>query len=140
MVSLKNNKYHTHMCGNLNAKHIGAVVKVAGWVNNIRKMGALTFITLRDQTGVVQVFVEDEKLVENLSRESTVSITGEVRSERMVELYEVAVFAKKVELELFLECEYGEQMVETVYLVAAENKLMELEQVVAVFINVYLQG
>ncbi|MBR4003844.1 MAG: aspartate--tRNA ligase [Clostridia bacterium] len=80
MVSLKNNKYHTHMCGNLNAKHIGAVVKVAGWVNNIRKMGALTFITLRDQTGVVQVFVEDEKLVENLSRESTVSITGEVRS------------------------------------------------------------
>ena len=80
MISLKNNKYHTHMCGNLNAKHIGAVVKVAGWVNNIRKMGGLTFITLRDQTGVVQIFVEDDKLVENLARESTVSITGEVRS------------------------------------------------------------
>ena len=57
----------------------------------------------------------------------------------MVELYEVAVFAKKVELELFLECEYGEQVVETVYLVAAENKLMELEQVVAVFVNVHLE-
>lgn len=80
MVSLKNNIYHTHMCGKLSAKHIGAVVKVAGWVNNIRKMGGLTFITLRDQTGVVQVFVEDEKLVENLARESTVSILGEVRS------------------------------------------------------------
>ncbi|MBQ9792713.1 MAG: aspartate--tRNA ligase [Clostridia bacterium] len=80
MVSLKNNIYHTHMCGKLNAKHIGAIVKVAGWVNNIRKMGGLTFITLRDQTGVVQVFVEDEKLVENLARESTVSISGEVRS------------------------------------------------------------
>ena len=80
MISLKNNIYHTHMCGKLNAKHIGAVVKVAGWVNNIRKMGALTFITLRDQTGVVQVFVEDEKMVEGLTRESTVSITGEVRS------------------------------------------------------------
>ena len=80
MISLKNNIYHTHMCGKLNAKHIGAVVKVAGWVNNIRKMGALTFITLRDQTGVVQVFVEDEKMVEGLTRESTVTITGEVRS------------------------------------------------------------
>ena len=80
MVSLKNNIYHTHMCGKLNAKHIGAIVKVAGWVNNIRKMGALTFITLRDQTGVVQVFVEDENLVKDLARESTVSITGEVRS------------------------------------------------------------
>lgn len=80
MISLKNNIYHTHMCGKLNAKHIGAVVKVAGWVNNIRKMGALTFITLRDQTGVVQVFVEDESLVKDLTRESTVSITGEVRS------------------------------------------------------------
>lgn len=80
MISLKNNIYHTHMCGKLSAKHIGAIVKVAGWVNNIRKMGGLTFITLRDQTGVVQVFVEDEKLVENLTRESTVSISGEVRS------------------------------------------------------------
>lgn len=80
MVSLKNNIYHNIMCGKLNAKYIGAEVKVAGWVNNIRKMGGLTFITLRDQTGVVQVFVEDEKMVENLTRESTVSIRGEVRS------------------------------------------------------------
>ena len=80
MVSLKNNIYHNYMCGKLNAKHIGAVVKVAGWVNNIRKMGGLTFITLRDQTGVIQVFVENEKMVENLTRESTVSIQGEVKS------------------------------------------------------------
>jgi len=80
MISLKNNPYHTHMCGKLSAKHIGAVVKIAGWVNNIRKLGGLTFLTLRDQTGVVQVFIEDETMVANLSRESTVSITGLVRS------------------------------------------------------------
>jgi len=80
MLSLKNNKYHTHMCGTLNSKYIGAEVKVAGWVNNIRKLGGLTFLTIRDQSGIVQVFVEDEKLVEGLTKESTVSICGEVRS------------------------------------------------------------
>lgn len=80
MISLKNNIYRSHMCGSLNAKHIGAEVRVAGWVNNIRKMGGLTFLTVRDQSGVVQVFVEDEKLVEGLTRESTVTITGLVRS------------------------------------------------------------
>ena len=80
MISLKNNIYRSHMCGSLNAKHIGAEVKVAGWVNNIRKMGGLTFLTIRDQSGVVQVFVEDEKLVEGLTRESTVTISGLVRS------------------------------------------------------------
>lgn len=67
MISLKNNIYRSHMCGSLNAKHIGAEVRVAGWVNNIRKMGGLTFLTIRDQSGVVQVFVEDEKLVEGLT-------------------------------------------------------------------------
>ena len=80
MVSLKNNKYHTIMCGKLNSKHIGAVVRVAGWVKNIRKLGGLTFLTLRDQTGVVQVFVEDESLVKSLTRESTISVLGLVRS------------------------------------------------------------
>ena len=80
MISLKNNKYHTIMCGKLNNKHIGAVVKVAGWVQNIRKLGGLTFLTLRDQTGVVQVFVENENLIQNLTRESAVSISGTVRS------------------------------------------------------------
>jgi len=80
MISLKNNIYHTHMCGTINSKHIGASVKVAGWVNNIRKMGGLTFLTLRDQTGIVQIFVEDENLINNLTKESVVSIDGIVRS------------------------------------------------------------
>ena len=80
MISLKNNIYRSHMCGTLTSKHIGAEVRVAGWVNNIRKMGSLTFLTLRDQTGIVQVFIEDDKLVQNLTRESTVTIKGLVRS------------------------------------------------------------
>ena len=80
MISLKNNIYRSHMCGNITAKYIGAEVKVAGWVNNIRKLGSLTFLTLRDQTGIVQIFVEDENLVKNLTKESTVTVKGIVRS------------------------------------------------------------
>lgn len=104
MISLKNNIYHTHMCGTLKAKHIGAIVKVAGWVNNIRKMGALTFLTLRDQTGVVQVFVEDEKLIEGITRESTVTILGEVRSRgekninQEMETGEIEIFASEIKV------------------------------------------
>ena len=43
-------------------------------------MGGLTFLTLRDQTGVVQIFVEDASKVEGITRESTVSVEGVVRS------------------------------------------------------------
>ena len=80
MISLKNNKYHTHYCGNITGKHTGAEVKIAGWVNSIRKLGGITFLTLRDQTGIVQVFVPDEKYIEGVTRESVVSIGGLVRS------------------------------------------------------------
>lgn len=102
MITLKNNIYHTHMCGKLSSKHIGAVVKIAGWINNIRKMGGLTFLTIRDQTGLIQVFVDDEKKVENLTRESTVSITGEVRSRgekninAEMETGEIEIVAKEI--------------------------------------------
>ena len=44
MISLKNNIYRSHMCGLLSSKHIGAEVRVAGWVNNIRKMGSLKIL------------------------------------------------------------------------------------------------
>lgn len=80
MISLKNNLYRSHMCGTLSAKHIGAEVKIAGWVSNIRKLGGLTFVTVRDQTGIVQAFVEDPSMIEGLTKESTVTITGTVRS------------------------------------------------------------
>ena len=80
MISLKNNIYHTHFCGKITAKYIGAEVKIAGWVNSIRKLGGITFLTLRDQTGLVQVFVADEKYIEDVTRESVVSIGGLVRA------------------------------------------------------------
>jgi len=104
MISLKNNIYHTHMCGKISAKHIGAEIKIAGWVNSIRKLGGLTFLTLRDQTGVVQVFFEDENLVKNINKETVVSISGLVRSRgeknvnEQMQTGEIEVVAKSLEV------------------------------------------
>ncbi|MEM3949067.1 MAG: OB-fold nucleic acid binding domain-containing protein, partial [Zestosphaera sp.] len=45
----------SHWCGELRREHIGAEVVVNGWVHTIRRMGRITFILVRDRTGVVQV-------------------------------------------------------------------------------------
>ena len=80
------NKYRTHTCGNVCESDIGKEVRVAGWVENIRDHGGVMFIDLRDQYGIVQVVVYDDSLLDGVSKESTVTISGTVvkRSEDTV--------------------------------------------------------
>lgn len=73
------NSYRNIYCGHLRKEHIGKKVKVAGWINSIRNLGSLAFITLRDETGIVQIISEDIDKLKDLTRESTASIEGEVR-------------------------------------------------------------
>lgn len=66
------------------ADHIGKKVLVSGWIHKIRKMGGITFVVIRDRAGLVQGVVEKEeanKVLEDLSTESIVSIMGEVVKE-----------------------------------------------------------
>jgi len=70
------NKYRTKYCGCVNVDDIGQEIKLAGWVDTIRNLGSLVFITLRDETGIVQLMSEEIDKFSNLTRESTITITG----------------------------------------------------------------
>lgn len=73
------NIYRTIYCGNLRRENVGETVRVAGWINSIRNLGSLVFITLRDETGIVQIISEDVDKFKDITRESTATILGEVR-------------------------------------------------------------
>lgn len=75
---MKENIYRNKNCGELRIENKGEIVKLAGWVNSIRKLGGIVFITLRDHFGITQLLVRDENLIDGLTKESTISVTGEV--------------------------------------------------------------
>lgn len=75
---MKENIYRTHSCGELRKENIGQTVRLAGFVESIRKMGGICFVTLRDHYGVTQIIVGDEKMLEGVSKECTITVTGKV--------------------------------------------------------------
>lgn len=73
------NIYRNVYSGEVDETYAGKEVRVAGWINSIRKLGGLTFVTLRDEKGIVQIITEDADTFKGITRESTVTITGTVR-------------------------------------------------------------
>lgn len=73
----------THTCGELRAENVGNKVKLVGWLENLREVGAeLGFVVLRDFYGTTQIVVETEdmmKVVKAINKESTISVEGTVR-------------------------------------------------------------
>ncbi len=47
--------HRSHLCGAIRAEHVGATVRLGGWVHRARDLGGLVFIDLRDRAGLVQV-------------------------------------------------------------------------------------
>jgi aspartyl-tRNA synthetase len=81
----RNNMYRTNTCGELRISDISKEVTLAGWVQTVRKFGAITFVDLRDRYGITQLLFGEEltkQLDENsLGREFVLQATGRV-SER----------------------------------------------------------
>ena len=73
------NKYRTIYCGEVTTANIGEEIKVAGWLEQKRNLGSLVFMTLRDETGVIQLISEDIESFKDITRESTMTVTGIVR-------------------------------------------------------------
>ena len=68
----------THEAGTLRATDAGTTVTLAGWVARRRDHGGVTFLDLRDASGVVQVVVRDEAVAHELRSEYCLAGSGEV--------------------------------------------------------------
>jgi aspartyl-tRNA synthetase len=75
--------YRSHTCGEMRLHHTGTAVTLAGWVQTVRKFGAITFVDLRDRYGITQLLFGEE--LNNdldqtpLGREAVLQATGLVR-------------------------------------------------------------
>ncbi|MGH2525200.1 MAG: OB-fold nucleic acid binding domain-containing protein, partial [Actinomycetota bacterium] len=75
----------THACGDLRGSDAGAEVTLCGWVWRQRDHGGVTFVDLRDATGLVQLVLHPQEAPEahaaaqSFKSESVVRVTGEVR-------------------------------------------------------------
>ena len=75
---LVENEYRTCYCGNITDEYIGKEVKVAGWIENVRDHGGVTFLDLRDHYGLVQVVINNFDMIRGIPKESTISVSGSV--------------------------------------------------------------
>ena len=77
------NQSRTHTCGELRLSDAGKKVTIVGWLENVREVGAnFAFLVLRDFYGTTQVVVETDdmmRVVKDINKESTISVTGTVR-------------------------------------------------------------
>lgn len=77
--------YRTHTCGELRIENAGQQTTLAGWVQRVRNLGAMTFIDLRDRYGITQLVIDDKASAElkaaanELGREFVVQVKGTVR-------------------------------------------------------------
>ena len=68
----------THNCNELSLDQIGAKVTLTGWVDTIRDHGGVIFLDLRDHYGVTQVVLSSDSLLDGVTRETVVSVSGTV--------------------------------------------------------------
>ncbi len=76
-------RYRSHTCGALRDANVGSHVRLSGWVHNIRDLGGLLFIDLRDHYGLTQIVAEPGsaafKDLERARKEWVIRIDGDVK-------------------------------------------------------------
>ena len=93
-----NNIYRDKTIDCITEEDVGKSCKVAGWVENIRDHGGVSFVDLRDMYGVLQVVMRDTSLLNGLSKEDCISIEG-VIEHRDEETYNPKIPTGTIELE-----------------------------------------
>ena len=156
MEKITVNKYRTIDNGSLRISDVGKVVKLAGWVDTIRKLGELTFVVLRDTYGKTQVIFKNSDV--ELSKEDVVSIEGKVieresKNPNMptgdieVEVSSVTMLGKCTE-QLPFEIKNSEQVAEDIRLkyryldlrADYNQKMLKLRSDLLLYVRNYMNG
>ena len=90
--------YRTAAIRDIHETDIGQTIKAAGWVENIRDHGGVSFIDLRDMYGVLQVVLRNIPLPEGIAREMCISVEG-VLVKRDADTYNPRIPTGTLELE-----------------------------------------
>ena len=95
----------THLIEDLNSSMEGEDVLFGGWVVDLRKLGKMAFLTVRDVTGMCQVIVKGDSmnLLEGLNRQSVVRISGKIQASKAKD-FDFEVLA--IEMQILAKAEY----------------------------------
>ena len=97
MTGIKNH-YRDMTIKEIGERNIGQNLRMAGWIENIRDHGGVSFIDLRDMYGVLQVVIRRTELLKGLTKENCVSVLGFVEK-RDEETYNPRIPTGTIELE-----------------------------------------
>ena len=95
---MQSNIYRDMTIESVSEELVGKEIRLAGWVENIRDHGGVSFIDLRDMYGVMQVVMRDTSLLEGIQREDAISVEGLVEH-RDEETYNDKIPTGTIELE-----------------------------------------
>ena len=89
----------THNIEDFNSGMIGQKVIFGGWVEDLRKLGKMTFLTVRDVTGLAQVIVKEDtsKEIEGITRQSVIRVEGKIQETRARD-FECEIKAEKIDV------------------------------------------
>ena len=92
------NIYRDVTLGQVTEGDIGRTIRIAGWVENIRDHGGVSFLDIRDAYAVMQVVIRDGELLGGIRKEQAVSVVGQVEK-RGEETYNPKIPTGTIELE-----------------------------------------
>lgn len=92
------NIYRDVTIDHISEQDVGKTLRAAGWVENIRDHGGVSFIDLRDMYGVLQIVLRDTSLLKGINKEDCISVEG-VMEHRDEETYNPKIPSGTIELE-----------------------------------------
>ena len=89
----------THNIEDFNSGMVGQKVIFGGWIEDLRKLGKMTFLTVRDVTGLAQVIIKEDtcKEIEGITRQSVIRVEGKIQETRARD-FECEIKAEKIDV------------------------------------------